>query len=84
MRQRYKQTAAPKGRRRRRGQRGRRMGSIFRFAKTLAKNPMVRNLGKMALQELPGVYDKGVKRIWKKKTKKNIRLWHWTFVSEYG
>ena len=69
-RQRYKQRAAPKGRRRCRGQRGRGIGSIFRFAKKLAKNPMVRNLGKMVLQELSGVYDEGVKRIKNKKLKK--------------
>ena len=46
-----------------RGQRGRGMGSLFNFTKKLAKNPMVRNLGKMALKELPGVYNKGVKKL---------------------
>ena len=71
MRRRYKQRAAPKGRHRRRGQRGQGIGSIFRFLKRLAKNLMVRNLGKMALQKLPGVYDKGVKKIKKQKNKKN-------------
>ena len=69
-RRRYKQGAAPKGRCRCRGQRGRGIGSIFRFAKKLAKNQMVRNLGKMVLQELSGVYDEGVKRIKNKKLKK--------------
>ena len=39
-----------------------RIGSLFRFAKKLVKNPMVRNLGTMALKELPGVYNKGVKK----------------------
>ena len=39
------------------------MGSLFNFTKKLAKNPMVRNLGKMALKELPGVYNKGVKKL---------------------
>ena len=58
-----KQRAAPKGRSRRRGQRGRGIGLIFRFAKKLAKSPMVRNLGKMVLKELPGVYKKGVSSI---------------------
>ena len=67
MKRRYKQGAAPKGRRWCRGQRRWGIGSIFRFSKKLAENPMVRNLGKMALQELTGVYDKGVKRILKKK-----------------
>ena len=62
MRRRYKQRAAPKGRHRCRSQRDRGIGSIFRFAKKLAKNPMVRNLGKMVLQEIPGVYEKGVKK----------------------
>ena len=50
MRQYYKQRAAPKGRHRPGGQRDQRIGSIFRLAKKLAKNPMVRNLGKMALK----------------------------------
>ena len=68
MRRRYKQIAAPKVRRRW----GWGIGSIFRFAKKLAKNPIVRNLGKMVLQELPGVYDKGVKRIKNKKLKKTL------------
>ena len=62
MRWRYKQRAAPKSRRKHRGQRGRGIGSIFRFVKKLAKNPMVRNLAKMALQKVPGIYDKGAKR----------------------
>ena len=62
MRRRYKQRAAPKGRHRCRSQRDRGIGSIFRFAKKLAKNPMVRNLGKMVLQKIPGVYEKGVKK----------------------
>ena len=57
MRRRYKQRAAPKGRHRCRSQ---------RVAKKLAKNPMVRNLGKMVLQEIPGVYEKGVKKKKKK------------------
>ena len=63
MRRHYIQRAAPKGRRRHRGQRGWGIGSLFRFAKKLAKNPMVRNASKMALKELPGAYDKGVKKI---------------------
>ena len=62
IRWRYKQKAAPKSRRRSRGKRGQGIGSIFRFAKNLAKSPMVRNLGEMALQKLPGVYDKGEKK----------------------
>ena len=49
-----------------------RKGSILRVPKKLAKNPIVRNLGKMVLQELPGLYDKGVKRIKTKKLKKNL------------
>ena len=72
MRRRYKQIAAPKVRRRHRDQRGWGISSIFRFAKKLAKNPIVRNIGKMVLQELPGVYDKGVKRIKNKKLKKTL------------
>ena len=62
MRGQYKQRAAPKGRCRHRGQRVQGIDLIFRFAKKLAKSPMVRNLDKIGLQELPGVYDKGVKQ----------------------
>ena len=66
----YKQKAVPKSRRRSRGKGGPGIGSIFRFAINLAKSPMVRNLGEMVLQKLPGVYDKGAKKIKTKKLKK--------------
>ena len=74
MRQCYKQRVAPKSRRRRRRQRDQGISSIVRSAKKPAKNLMVRNVSKMALQKLNGVYDKDVKRMKNKKTKRNIRF----------
>ena len=52
----------PKGRCRCGVQGGQGVGSLFSFKKKLAKNLIVRNLGKMALKELPGVYTKGVRK----------------------
>ena len=47
IRRRYRQRAAPRGRRR--GQRGR---GIFDFVKKVMKNPMVRGLGRQAVKHL--------------------------------
>ena len=58
----YKERAVPKGRCRCGVQGGQGVGSLFSFKKKLAKNLIVRNLGKMALKELPGVYTKGVRK----------------------
>ena len=71
MRQRYKQRGAPKDR-----CRGQGMGSVFRFApkKKKKKKPDGQKSHKMALQKLPGIYEKGVKRIKNKKLKKKKRF----------
>ena len=72
LRQPYRQRAVPRGRRRRQitVQQGRGIGSnILKFAKKVAKTPTVREFGKMALNELPNLYNKGTSKIKNKKIK---------------
>ena len=72
----YKQRAAPRGRHRRQiaVQKGHGFGSnILKFAKKSAKTPVVRELGKMALNELPNPYNKGTNKIKNKKIKKLLQ-----------
>ena len=59
IRRRYRQSAAPRGRRRG-GQRG--LG-IFDFAKKVIKNPMVRALGRQAAKHLPTINNAATSRI---------------------
>ena len=62
----YKQRAAPRGRHR--CQQGRGIGSnILKFAKKVAKTPIVQELGKIVLNELPNLYNKGTNKIKNKK-----------------
>ena len=68
----YKQRAAPRGRRRRRGgQRGRGFKSAikkaFNFAKKAAKNKSVRNIGRALLNEVPTALDGLTKKVKNKK-----------------
>ena len=49
------------------GQIGQGIGNLLRLSKKIIKNPIAKNLGKMALKELPGVYEKCVKKIKNKK-----------------
>ena len=67
----YKQRAAPKGKRRR--QRGRGfesfLGKTFGLAKKVVKNPIVRDLAKMGTAEVPGLVDKLSGRVKNKKLK---------------
>ena len=72
----YKQIAAPRGRRGRQiaVQQGRGLGSnILKFAKKVAKTPIVQELGKMTLNELPNLYNKGTNKIKNKKFKKLLQ-----------
>ena len=66
MRRTYRQSAAPRGRRRR--QRG--LG-IFDFVKKVAKNPLVCLLAKKGIEYAPGIYHKLTKRV-KNKTLNRI------------
>ena len=60
----YRQRSVPCNRRCRRSkEKGRGVGSLLKLANKIIKNPLVKNLGKMALKELPGVYEKGVKNL---------------------
>ena len=68
MRREYRQRAAPRGRRRRRGQQ---QQGIFDFIKKVAKNPMVRSIAKKGLEYAPGIYHNLTKRV-KNKTLKRI------------
>ena len=77
LRQPYRQRPAPRGRRRRQiaVQQGHGRGSnILKFARKVAKTPIVRELGKMALNELPNLYNKGTSKIKNKKLKSYFNL----------
>ena len=62
----YKERAAPNGRQRRRQQvvqKGRRIGSnLLKLVKKVAKTPVTQKIGKMALNELPKLYEKRTKQ----------------------
>ena len=76
LRQPYRQRAAPCGRHCHQivVQQGRGIGSnILKSAKKVAKTPVVRELGKMALNELPNLYSKGTSKIKNKKIKKLLQ-----------
>ena len=73
----YKQLEALKGKRRRpqataapATQQGQGVGDIFCFAKKIAKSKVASNIGKMALEQLPGAIEKLSGKV-KKKTEKN-------------
>ena len=56
----YKERAVPKGKGRRRraiAQQGQGIGNIFRFLKKVAKSKVGQDIEKMALEQLPGVYE---------------------------
>ena len=72
----YKQRSTPRGRRRRQiaVQRGRGIGSnILKFSKKVANTPIVQEFGKMALNELLNLYNKGTSEIKNKKIKKLLQ-----------
>ena len=64
----YAQTAAPRGRRRRKAQQGKPM---FDFVKKVARNPPVTSIGKNGLEYAPDTYHHLTKRV-KNKTLKRI------------
>ena len=69
----YRQRAAPRGKHQQIAiQQGRGLGSnILKFAKKVVKTPIVQELGKMALNELPNLYNKDTNKI-KNKIIKNL------------
>ena len=73
----YKERAAPKGRRRRRRQilqQGHGNGSkLLNLVKKVAKAVITQKIGKMALNELPNLYEKGTNKIKDKKIKKLLQ-----------
>ena len=69
MRRTYTQSAAPRGRRRRR--RAQQGQGVFDFVKKVARSPLVRSIAKMSLEYAPGVYHNLTRRI-KNKTLKRI------------
>ena len=71
----YRQRAAPRGKHQQRAiQPGRGLSSnILKFAKKAVKTPIVPELGKMALNELPNLYNKGTNKIKNKKIKKLLQ-----------
>ena len=75
----YKERTAPKGKRRRlraapapagQGTEGQETEGIFCFAKKKAKSKVARNIGKMALEQLPGVVEKLSGKVKNKRLKK--------------
>ena len=70
----YKEHPAPTGKRRRHwviAQQGHGLGNIFRFVKKVAKIKVGCDIKKMALEQLPGVYEKLSGKVKNKKLKKN-------------
>ena len=69
----YRQTAAPRGRRRRVRQGGRGFKSAFKkafnFAKKISKNKAVRNIGRATISEAPGALEGLSKKVKNKKLK---------------
>ena len=77
LRQPYKKRAVLRGRRHRQIaiQQRRGFGSnILKFAKKIVKTPFVQEFGKMTLNELPNLYNKGANKIKNKKTKKLLQF----------
>ena len=68
MRRTYTQSAASRGRRRRRAQQGQ---GIFDFVKKVARNPLVKSIAKKGFEYVPGVCQNLTKRV-KNKTLKKI------------
>ena len=68
MRRTYTQSAASRGRRRRRAQQGQ---GIFDFVKKVARNPLAKSIAGKGLEHVPGVYQSLAKRV-KNKTLKRI------------
>ena len=75
----YKERTAPKRKRRRlraapapAAQQGQETEGIFCFAKKKAKSKVARNIGKMALEQLPGVVEKLSGKVKNKRLKKII------------
>ena len=73
----YKERTAPKGKRRRlraapapAAQQGQGTEGIFCFAKKIAKSKVAHNIGKMALEQLPGVVEKLSGKVKNKRLKK--------------
>ena len=68
IRQRYRQRAVPRGRRR--GQRGR---GIFDFVKKVIKNPTLRALGRQAAKHLPTIYNAVTSKIKNDKVRRALQ-----------
>ena len=68
IRRRYRQRAAPRGRRR--GQRGR---GIFDFVKKVMKNPMVRGLGRQAVKHLATIDNAATSKIKNHKVRRALQ-----------
>ena len=63
MRKRYRWRSAPRGKQwHGHGQIGQGIGNLLRLSKKIIKNLIAKNLGKMALKKLPGVYEKCIKK----------------------
>ena len=87
----YKQRAVPKGKRKRPraaaapvAQKGQGIGDIFCFAKKIAKSKVVRNIGKMALEQLPGAVEKLFEKVKNKRLKKILRSENVKNLVNYG
>lgn len=84
----YKERAAPNGRQRRQQQvvqKAHRIGSkLLKLVKKVAKTPVTQKTGKMALNELLKLYEKGPSKIKNKKIKKTTPIWCRKLLGRHG
>ena len=79
--------AAPEGQHRRRRvnqQHGQSLGSLFRLAKKVVRNPIVKKLSREILPRLPDLYSKGTSKIKNENLKRIPAVLHGKFVGRYG
>ena len=84
MKRRYRRRAAPKGRRRRPIRKGQRGRGFLSSLKKIAKNPLVRQIGKIALKialdYAPQLYNLGTSKI---KNKTARKIYNQTLLQTY-
>ena len=84
----YKERTSPKGRLRRQQQvvqQGCRNGSkLLKLDTKVAKAPITQKIGKMALNDLPDLYEKGTSKIKNKKKLKTAPIWSCKLLGRHG
>ena len=80
----YRQRAAPRGRRRRRGIRAQHEQGVFGFAEKVARNTLVRSVAKKGVEYSPGIYHNHTKRKKNETLKNNFKFGRCPFSFEQG